>query len=123
MRTFHFLTIAAALLPAAAQAQSAPPTGKAAFAPCMACHGTKPGETRMGPSMAGVVGRKAATVSGYNYSQPMQKSGIVWTDAKLDAFMANPKAVVPGTKMFFQGVKSAGQRQAIVAYLKSLPAK
>jgi cytochrome c len=108
--------------PNAVQAQSAP-NGKVAFATCMACHGTKLADKRMGPTMAGVVGRKAGSVSGYSYSLAMAKSGIVWNDAKLDAYMANPKSIVPGTKMAFGGVAQSEKRKAIIDYLKTLPAK
>jgi cytochrome c len=77
----------------------------------------------MGPTMAGIVGRKAGSVNGYAYSPAMAKSGIVWNEAKLDAYMANPKGVVPGTKMAFGGVPQPEKRKAIIAYLKTLPAK
>lgn len=98
-------------------------SGKIAFQACAACHGTKPGDVRMGPTLAGVAGRKAGAVKGYAYSDAMSKSGVTWTDAKLDAFMANPKDVMPGTKMVYRGVSSPAQRQAIIGYLKTLPGK
>jgi len=113
-----------ALLAAPAVVHAAPPpNGKVAFAACAACHGTKPSEKRMGPSLAGIVGRKAGSVAGFTYSPAMAKSGISWTEAKLDAFMANPRSVVPGTKMAYGGVAQPEKRKAIIDYLKTLPAK
>jgi cytochrome c len=122
MRPGYIIAAALLAVPVAAQAQTAP-NGKVAFAACMACHGTKPTDKRMGPTMAGIVGRKAGSVNGYAYSPAMAKSGIVWNEAKLDAYMANPKGVVPGTKMAFGGVPQPEKRKAIIAYLKTLPAK
>jgi cytochrome c len=122
MRPGYIIAAALLVVPVAAQAQSAP-NGKVAFAACMACHGTKPADKRMGPTMADVVGRQAGSVSGYAYSPAMAKSGIVWNDARLDAYMANPKAVVPGTKMVFGGVAQSEKREAIIDYLKTLTAK
>lgn len=105
-------------------AQSAPvAAGRTAFQVCAACHGTKPGEQRMGPSLAGIAGRKAGTVPGYAYSPAMAQAGFKWDDQRLSAFLAQPRSVVPGTKMAFRGVADAAQRQAIIAYLKTLPVR
>jgi cytochrome c len=108
--------------PAMAQGIS-PNAGRNAFQVCAACHGTRPGEQRMGPSLAGISGRKAGSVAGFAYSPDMAKASFKWDDQRLSAFLAQPKAVVPGTRMIFRGVSDPGQRQAIIAYLKTLPAK
>lgn len=122
MRAFVVpMLLAAISFASPASAQSSP--GKIAFTACAACHGSKPGEKRMGPTLAGVSGRKAGTLPGYTYSPAMAKSGIVWDDKTIAAYIANPKAVVPGTKMVFRGVDDPAKRQAIIGYLKSLPAK
>ena len=66
---------------------------------CRTCHSVKEGDNRLGPSLAGVVGRKAGTLPGYAYSPSMQNSGVIWDEATLDTFIANPDQVVGGNKM------------------------
>ncbi|MGC6401385.1 c-type cytochrome [Sphingomonas sp. FW199] len=98
-------------------------SGQTAFAQCRACHTVnKGGANGVGPNLNGVVGRKAASVAGFNYSPALKKSGITWTEAKLDAYLANPAATVPGTKMVIR-VNDANKRAAIIAYLKAEAAK
>ena len=95
--------------------------GKAAFASCAACHSVDPaGASGVGPNLHGVVGRKAGAVADANYTQALKASGLVWTEAELDAYLANPSAKVPGTGMASMGVADAERRKAIVAYLASL---
>jgi cytochrome c len=91
---------------------------------CRTCHSMKERDNRLGPSLAGVVGRKAGTVPGYQYSSSMQSSGITWDEATLDRFIANPDEVVGGNKMKpFTGIADAGQRKEIVGFLKSISSK
>jgi len=91
---------------------------------CRTCHSMKEGDNRLGPSLAGVIGRKAGTLPGYAYSPSMQNSGITWDEASLDKFIANPDEVVGGNKMKpFTGIADAGQRKEIVAFLKSISGK
>ena len=71
----------------------------------------------MGPSLHGVVGRKAGTVAGFNYSPAMQASGVVWTPEHLDAYLADPKAFVPRNRMSFPGLHAAGDRTDLIAFL------
>lgn len=92
-----------------------------AFQICGACHSVDPGQKRFGPNLAGVVGRRAGSEPGYAYSQAMARAGFAWTPKRLDAFLAQPGAVVPGTKMAFAGVSDSARRKAIVDYLASLP--
>ena len=91
-----------------------------AFNQCTACHSTAPGKTILGPSLAGVYGRKAGQVPGFQFSDAMKSSGMVLNEKNLDAFLANPAAKVPGTTMVFAGVKDEDQREAIIDYLKTL---
>jgi cytochrome c len=73
-----------------------------------------------GPSLAHVWQRKAAGAPGFNrYSEALKKSGLVWNEATLDKWLADPAALVPGTSMAFPGLKNAGQRHDIVAYLRA----
>lgn len=94
--------------------------GKTAFGVCRACHSSEKGKTGIGPSLYGVVGRKAGSAPGFSYSKAMIASGITWDDAALDAFMAAPSTRVPGTRMPYGGLKDAAKRHAIVDYLKTL---
>lgn len=91
--------------------------GKVVFAKCAACHTVVPGQNRLGPTLAGVIGRKAGTVAGYNYSPAMKNSGKVWTKAEIDAYLANPRGRLPGVKMIFAGLPSAQDRANLIAYL------
>ncbi len=119
--------LAAAALAAAARAQTAPgnaTTGKLVFLQCQACHAVQPGGPALvGPDLAGVYGRKAASLPGYDYSPALKSSGIVWTSAKLDRWLADPGALVPGTKMAFVGIDSPALRADVIAYLQTLPAR
>jgi cytochrome c len=108
------LLAALALLAAPAAAQDA---GRRAFVQCQACHSLKPGEHKTGPSLAGIVGRKAGAQPGYGYSPALAKSGLVWDSATLDRFLARPVALVPGTKMVFAGIADPARRQQVIAYL------
>ena len=104
---------------AAAPAGGDAVAGKRVFLRCMACHNVKAGApNKVGPNLAGVVGRKAATVTGFRYSAALAKSDITWNAATLDKWLARPASVVPGTSMVFAGVPNAADRKAVIAYLK-----
>ncbi|AJR24972.1 MULTISPECIES: cytochrome c family protein [Sphingobium] len=114
-----FVALAAATLiasPALAQAGDAA-KGKAVFARCMACHTVDPGVNRLGPSLAGVVGRTSGTVPGFAYSAAMKNAKIRWDAKSLDAFLAKPTAKVPGSKMIFAGLPNPADRANLIAYL------
>lgn len=89
---------------------------------CAICHSSEPGHNKVGPSLAGVVGRRAGSVPDFTYSSANKTSGIVWTKEKLDIYLANPQGMVPGTAMMFPGIKNAEDRHALIDYLASLPA-
>jgi cytochrome c len=87
---------------------------------CAVCHSTEAGVDKLGPSLAGVVGRPSASLKEYPYSDAMQKAGVAWTKIALDKYLTNPQAMVKGTKMLFPGLKSAKDRKALVDYLATL---
>ncbi len=94
--------------------------GEKVYRKCRACHGTKAGEKKIGPTLFGIYGRKAAAVEGFKYSEAMRASGIVWDDEALDKFLHKPRKFLKGTKMSFGGVRKAGERADLIAYLKTL---
>ncbi len=96
-----------------------PGAGQQVFARCAGCHATAPRVNKIGPSLAGVVGRKSGTVPGYNYSPAMKNANVAWNDDTLDKFLAGPSGFVHGTKMFI-GVPSSTDRQNVIAYLHTL---
>jgi cytochrome c len=84
---------------------------------CSDCHSVKSGKNKKGPSLFGVVGRKSGTVADFSYSDAMLSIGIQWTADKIDAYITNPKAVVPGGKMKFDGLADAKAREDLLAFL------
>ena len=94
--------------------------GKQNFATtCGACHSTEAGANKIGPSLAGVVGRKSGSVAGYNYSPALKSANITWDEAELDKFLKSPTSDVHGTKMVIS-VPDAEHRQNIIAYIATL---
>ncbi len=108
--------------PAAAPAagEAAEKDGQAVFNnACHTCHSIKPGDNRLGPSLGGIIGKKAGSSEGYAYSPAMKQAGITWDEKNLDAFIANPDSVVQGNNMKpYTGMTNAGDRATIIEYLK-----
>jgi cytochrome c len=103
----------------AAMAQDAAAGEKVFLAKCKVCHmPPEAAKNLVGPSLAGVVGRKAGTVAGYHYSEANEKSGITWDEAELKKYLKDPKGVVPGTKMVFPGLQSEQDIDNVIAFLK-----
>ncbi len=102
----------------AARADGDPEAGKNVFKKCHACHNVGEGaKNAVGPQLNGLVGRKAGTAEGYNYSDANKGSGIMWDVATLDEYLKDPKAKVVGTKMAFPGLPNDKDRADVVAYL------
>jgi succinate dehydrogenase cytochrome b556 subunit len=80
--------------------------GHQVFRKCQACHSLEAGKNGLGPSLAGIVGEKAAAVPGYNFSPAMKASNLTWDAATLDAYLTDPQKVIPGNKMPFPGLKT-----------------
>jgi cytochrome c len=94
--------------------------GQRQFLRCASCHAIEAGQpTRIGPNLHGVVGRPAGSLPGYAYSPAMKAQHFVWTEAKLDAWLTRPAAVVPGTAMAFEGLPRPEDRAALIAYLST----
>lgn len=118
---FSTLALLASFAPALA-AEEQGDDGQVAYNnACRTCHSFKEGDNRLGPTLHGVVGRKAGSVECFAFSPAMKDSGITWDEATLDKFITNPNQVVSGNKMQpFGGVADAGERKKIVDYLKTL---
>jgi cytochrome c len=96
-----------------------PARGEKIYARCMACHSLD--RDRTGPRHEGIVGRRVASVPGFNYSPAMKKAGaagMVWDEATLDKFLENPTKFIPGTRMTYAGIKNAQERADLIAFLK-----
>ena len=114
---------AVALVPfsfAAANAAGDAVMGKRQFAPCSACHTLEAdAPNKVGPNLHGIFGKKAGTTrADFAYSDPLKKSGITWDEAKIDAYITKPAALIPGNKMAFMGIAKEDVRANIIAYLK-----
>ncbi|GAC1413158.1 MAG: hypothetical protein NVSMB69_15520 [Novosphingobium sp.] len=93
--------------------------GKTDFAICMTCHAIEAGVNKIGPSLHGVVGRKAGSIAGFAYSAANKNSGITWSPEKLFQYLEGPQRVVPGTKMSYAGLTDPQKRADVIAYLKT----
>lgn len=118
-RSLGLAAVACLALPAGATAASLA-RGEAVYSRCVACHSLE--ADRTGPRHCGLLGRRAGSVPGFDYSPALRRSGITWTAKSLDRFLADPMAVVPGTTMGYAGVKDAGERADLIAFLRAAPA-
>lgn len=92
-------------------------TGGQLYQKFSACHSF--GYNRTGPDHCGVVGRLAGALSGFEYTEAMRSSKIVWTAESLDLFLKSPLGFVPGTSMGFAGIASEQDRRAIINFIKN----
>jgi cytochrome c len=122
-RTLHLavsILVAACAVPAYAQDAA---NGAKVFNRCRACHAVGPAaRNKAGPQLNGIVGRKAASVPGFNYSQAMKTAagnGLVWTEANLTSYLDSPDVFLPGGVMAYSGVKDSGDLKDLIAFLKT----
>lgn len=109
----------ALLLQAASALADEPAAGDALMQKCKICHSLdKGGTNRVGPNLYGMFGRKAGTVAGFNYSDAMKQSGIVWDDETLAKFLRDPKEFMSGNRMSFPGVKDETALRELIQQLK-----
>jgi len=120
MRTvFGFCLVVTLTMPA--HAQEKPDGGQLLFNnACRTCHTLRDGDNRLGPNLAGIVGRKAGSLPDYGYSSAMKGADLTWDKATLDRFIANPDQVVSGNNMKpYGGMASVEDRTTLIAYLEA----
>ncbi len=112
---------------ASAQQKGDPAKGEQIFKTCNICHSVGlDAKVKVGPPLNGVVGRPWGSWPGYTYSKGLEEGkaqGKVWDEATLDKWLSGPRALVPGTKMIFPGLKQPEQRADVIAYLKQFDIK
>lgn len=112
--------IAAASLYQPALAQEAAKRGEKVFEECRACHSVDGNNSDVGPTLRGVLGRKAAALDDFRYSPAMKRAEITWTRQTLDAFIADPQKAVPANRMPYSGLADAKSRADVIEYLQTL---
>jgi cytochrome c len=122
MRAIALLAFAMASLPlAAAYAEGDAQAGARAFNACAACHSLTPGRHMTGPSLADIWEKQAGTIAGFpRYSEALKSSGLAWTFESLDAWLANPRAFIPKSRMTFPGIEDAKTRADLIAFLQAV---
>ncbi len=116
------IAVAAALVGGIGSAPAADVDGAKLFKKkCTVCHRLdETGKKKVGPNLWGVVGRPIASAPGFKYSKGLGRhKGKTWTEENLDAWLTKPRAFAKGTRMAFPGFRKAGQRAAVIAYLRS----
>ncbi|MBI2718431.1 MAG: cytochrome c family protein [Rhizobiales bacterium] len=122
MRSILLATACLGLMAGTALAAGDAAKGEKAAKVCMACHSVTDKTNKVGPYLLGVVDRPVATAEGYAYSDAMKAfaaTGAKWDEATLMKYLENPKALVPGNKMSFAGVKKEEDRINLIAFLKT----
>jgi cytochrome c len=93
--------------------------GEKKFGDCAACHKLEAGANNVGPSLHGILARKAGELADFRYSPAIKRSGITWTAETLDKFITDPQALVPGNRMPYAGMAAAADRADLIAYLQN----
>jgi cytochrome c len=111
-------TMALAAAGAAANAEGDAARGEKRFEECIACHSVEPGSNGIGPTLHGVLGRKAGELADFRFSPALKRSAITWTAQTLDDFVADPQKIVPANRMPYAGMPDAADRADLIAYLQ-----
>jgi nitrite reductase (NO-forming) len=101
----------------AASPQGDAVAGRQVFKKCQACHSLEPGKTILGPSLAGIVGRKSGAEPNFNYSPALKQATLTWDAVTLDGYLMDPQKIVPGNRMPFPGLKNDHDRKDVIAFL------
>ncbi len=100
-----------------------PAAGEQSFKKCLPCHSIGSGaKNKVGPQLNGLDGRKAGTAPDYSYSDANKNSGITWNEETFEKYITDPRAMIPGTKMIFPGIKSDKERDNLWAYISQFGA-
>ena len=114
-RAIAIAAVALAAAPSWAATRGDPARGEEIYSRCLACHALE--YDRVGPRHCGLLGRRAAKVPGFQYSDAMRRSKLTWDAKTLDRFLADPAKAVPGTTMTYAGVTDAKERTDLIAWL------
>lgn len=121
-RIFAIAGLLLALADGSAFATGNPKRGADLFVEeCGDCHSAVPGKNKKGPTLNGVVGRQAGSIGDFtDYSTAIRQAGFVWSPEKIDAYLAQPRKVIAGGKMKYDGLPDGAARADVIAYLQSL---
>ena len=112
-------TLALLLGSGAARADGDAAKGEKVFGKCKTCHEIATAKNKVGPTLQGVIGRKAGTVDGFKYSEAMTGSGVTWDAVTIAAYVAKPKEFIAGNKMAFVGLKKEDEIEDLAAYIQA----
>ena len=93
--------------------------GEKVYGKCKTCHELTTAKNKVGPTLQGVIGRKAGAVEGFKYSEAMLNSGVVWDAATISEYVAKPKEFIAGNKMAFPGLKKEDEIKDLLAYIEA----
>jgi cytochrome c len=103
---------------AGAQGQGDASRGEKKFEECASCHSVAAGENGVGPSLHGIINRKAASLDDFRYSPAMRNSGLTWTPETINTFITDPQKLVPANRMAYAGLTEPADREDLIAYLQ-----
>ncbi len=114
------MAVTAAIMSSADAAAADSGKGKVQYEKCVSCHSLEAGKNDVGPHLAKIFGRKAASVEEFRYSVAMRRSAIVWDESTIDAYLADPQGYIKGNRMPFSGVPTKTERDDLIAYIKEV---
>ena len=118
--TLRTLVVAASMVAASAAPAQDAAAGKASFNKCIICRAIGAGaKNKVGPELNGLDGSKSGAAEGYSYSDANKNSGITWNKEQFLDYIKDPKAMIPGTKMAFAGIKDPIEARNLWAYISS----